>query len=78
MLEHLKNRTKEQLTEAERNVLAWAALMDFGFAFCMQTFPQARPDEDPLEGFRRAFRRKSEEHLRANESMLRRLSATHG
>ncbi|MBI2901272.1 MAG: hypothetical protein HYY17_13900 [Planctomycetes bacterium] len=77
-LEHLKCKTKEQLTEEERNVLAWAALMDFGFEFCMQTFRQARPDEDPLEGFRRAFRRKSEEHGRANEAMLRRLSKVHG
>jgi len=77
-LEHLKAKTKDQLTSEERNILAWAALMDFGFEFCMQTFPQARPDEEPLEGFRRAFRRKSREHLRANEAILRRLSNLHG
>ncbi len=78
MLEHLKCKTKDQLTTAERNVLAWAALMDFGFEFCLQTIPQIHPGAAPLMEVRAMCRRMSKEHLRGNETLLRRLARAHG
>jgi hypothetical protein len=78
MLDHLTRKRKEDLSEAERNVLAWAALLDFGFEFCLQTIPQLRPGTDPMEEIRVMYRRMSEEHLRGNENMVRRLSRPHG
>jgi len=56
--------------EAEKGLLAWKALMDFGWRFCLEVFPQLRPEEDPLERLREIYRRMGEEHLRANERML--------
>ena len=78
MLEHLKSKTKEQLTEEERNVLAWAALMDFGFELCLRTIPLARPGVDPLVEIRAMYRRMSEDRDRGNANMLRRLARVHG
>ena len=78
MLEAAHRKSREELTPVERSFLAWASLLDFGFEFCLQTFHQDRPGEDPLERLRRAYRRKSIEHQSSNESMLRNLQEPHG
>ena len=55
--------------EAERGFRAWKELLDFGWRFCLEVYPQVYPDRDPLDLLREAYRRKSEEHLRANERL---------
>ena len=57
-------------TEIDRNFRAWQELMDFGWRFCLEVFPQTYPGCDPLQKIREAWDRKSEEHLRANERMM--------
>lgn len=51
----------------------WRELMDFGWRFCMEVFPQTFPGVDPLEKLREVWRRKGEEHAAANERMLAKL-----
>ena len=55
--------------EVARRYRAWKELMDFGWEYCLQIFPQLRPGTDPLERLREAFERKAKEHLAANERM---------
>jgi len=61
--------------ELARRCLAWKELLDFGWRFCLEIFPQTRPGEDPLALLREAWSRRSEEHARANERLAEILGA---
>ncbi len=74
MLEHLKCKTKDQLTTAERNVLAWAALMDADFLVVMEEvdFDCVFREAEAL-GLRRDFKKPV---LRLEEATVLRLLYT--
>lgn len=57
-------------SDIERNLREWRELMDFGWRFCLEVFPQTYPGQDPLARLREAYRRKGNEHAAANERML--------
>lgn len=57
----------------DRNYLAWKDLMDFGWEFCLQSFAQLHPGEDPMVRLRAAWERKGIEHAEANLELARRL-----
>lgn len=62
----------------ERNCLAWKDLMDFGWEFCLQVYPQTYPGRDPMDVLRDAYERASAEHLAANERMVAAASGPDG
>lgn len=62
----------------ERHFREWLELMDFGWRYCLEVFPQTYPGQDPMEKLREVFRRKGEEHARGNERMLEALGRVHG
>jgi hypothetical protein len=53
----------------DRNCRAWKDLMDFGWEFCLQVFPQLRPGEDPMTLLREAWERQWADHAAANERL---------
>ena len=63
---------------AERNFREWKELMEFGWEFCLQVYPQIYPGRDPLEVLKEAYDRQSREHLAANERMMAAIERANG
>lgn len=77
-IRHLTRKSGKDLSPEERAVIAWAALLDFGFEFCLGTMKPLAPAANSLETLRNAYRAKSAEHLRGNVALLRRLADVYG
>jgi hypothetical protein len=64
--------------DLERGLREWKELMDFGWRFRLEVFPQTFPGEDPLAKLREIWRRLGQEHAAANVRMLEALGRARG
>ena len=62
----------------ERNFLTWQALMDFGWEFCLQVYPQTYPGVDPIAKLREVWDHHAKDHAAGNERLAARLGRAGG
>jgi hypothetical protein len=62
----------------ERHLQSWKELMDFGWRFCLEVYPQLYPGVDPLAKLHEAWEHDALEHAVANERMILRLGRPDG